>query len=215
MLLGRRARDHADVKTLQVLVNTAQTEAAQQNSAAAYENLAQLDLWLCEVGRDSNNEQLVKTAAQDGVDAANKAVELNDKSSEAHRLEGELLGEMIPHVFAGGMRYGLLSSKRLDRAIELEPRNANAYIARGVNYFYTPAAFGGGHDKAIAMLQKAIEVDSTADSAHLWLAQIYLEEGNIESSFQEISEARRINSERSITNHLYEQIAAKKTSSGK
>jgi len=215
MELGRRARDHADVKTLQALVNTAHAEAAQQNSAAAYEKLAQLDLWLCEVGRDSNNEQLVKTAAEDGVDAATKAVGLDARSSEAHRLEGELLGEMIPHVFFGGARYGPLSSKQLDRAIELDPRNADAYIARGVNYFYTPPVFGGGHDKAIAMLKKAIEVNSTADSAYLWLAQIHLENGNIDSSFQEITEARRINSERSFTNHLYEQITAKKKSSGK
>jgi len=213
MELGRRARDHADVETLQALISTALTEAAQQNSAAAYEKLAQLDLWLCEVGRDKSDGQLVKTAAQDGVDAANKAVALNDKSSEAHRLEGELLGELIPHVFAGGMRYGPLSSKQLDRAIQLDPRNANAYVARGVNYFYTPSVFGGGHDKAIAMLKEAIEVDSTSDLPHLWLAFIYLEDGNIDSSFREITEARRINSERSFTNHLYEQITAKKQSS--
>jgi hypothetical protein len=156
MELGRRARDHADVKTLEALVSAAHTEAAQQNSAAAYEKLAQLDLWLCEVGRDNNNGALIKTAAQDGVDAANKAVALNDKSSEAHRLEGELLGALIPHVFAGGMRFGPLSSKQLDRAIELDPRNANALVARGVNYFYTPPAFGGGHDKAIAQVPRDV-----------------------------------------------------------
>lgn len=215
MELGRRARDHAEVETLQALISTAHTEAAQQNSAAAYEKLAQLNLWLCEVGRDKDNGQLVKTAAQAGVDAANKAVALNDKSSEAHRLHGELLGEMIPHVFVGGVRYGPLSSKQLDKAIELDPRNANAYVARGVNYFYTPPAFGGGHDKAIAMLNKAIEVDSTSDTAHLWLAFIYLETENFDASFQEITESRRINSDRSFTNHLYEKITAKKNSPGK
>lgn len=215
MELGRQARDHADVEILQALISTAHTEAAQQNSAAAYEKLAQLNLWLCEVGRDNDNGQLVKTSAQDGVDAANKAVALNDKSSEAHRLQGELLGEMIPHVFMGGMRYGPLSSKQLDRAIQLDPFNANAYVARGVNYFYTPPAFGGGHDKAIAMLKKAIEVDSTSDSAHLWLAHIHRENGNIDSSFEEITQARRINSERGFTNHLYEKITATKNSSGK
>jgi tetratricopeptide (TPR) repeat protein len=214
MELGRRARDHADVETLQALISTAHTEAAQQNSAAAYEKLAQLDLWLCEVGRDNNNGELVKTAAEDGVDAANKAIALNDNSSEAHRLEGELLGEMIPHVFLGGVRYGPSSSKQLDRAIELDPRNANAYVARGVNYFYTPSAFGGGHDKAIDMLKKAIEVDPTSDLPHLWLAYMYLEEGYIDPSFLEITEARRINPERTFTNHLYEQIIAKKQSSG-
>jgi tetratricopeptide (TPR) repeat protein len=215
MELGRRARDHADVETLQALISTAHTEAAQQNSAAAYEKLAQLDLWLCEVGRDSNNGELVKTAAEDGVDAANKAVALNDNSSEAHRLEGELLGEMIPHVFMGGVRYGPSSSKQLDRAIELDPRNANAYAARGVNYFFTPSAFGGGHDKAIDLLKKAIEVDPTSDLPHLWLAYIYLEDGDIDPSFLEVTEARRINPERSFTNHLYERIIAKRQSSAK
>jgi tetratricopeptide (TPR) repeat protein len=215
MELGRRARDRADVGTLQALISTAHTEAAQQRSAAAYEKLAQLDLWLCEVGRDNNNGELVKTAAEHGVDAAKKAIELNENSSEAHRLECELTGEMIPHIFMGGVRYGPSSSKQLDRAIELDPRNVNAYVARGTNYFVTPSAFGGGHDKAIAMLKKAVAVDPTSDSPHLWLAYIYLEDGDIDPSFLEITEARRINPERSFTDHLYEQIMARKQSSAK
>lgn len=58
----------------------------------------------------------MKQAAQDGVAAAEKTVALDASSSEAHRLEGDALGELIPHVFAGGMRYGRRSTEGLDKA---------------------------------------------------------------------------------------------------
>jgi tetratricopeptide (TPR) repeat protein len=124
-------------------------------------------LWLCEAALEHNDGKLLKQAAEDGVAAAEKAAALNPNSSEAHRLKGNALGELIPHVFAGGMRYGRRSTAELDKAIELDPNNENAYVARATAYFFTPAAFGGSRDKAIGMLKKAIELDPSSDTAHL------------------------------------------------
>lgn len=143
------------------------------------------------------------------MEAAKKATELDPKSSEAHRLEGDLLGQLIPHVFAGGMRYGRESTSEIEKAIELDPKNANAYIARAVSYFYTPSAFGGSHEKAVEMLKKAVSLDSTSDTAHIWLARVYLEDNKSSDALREINQARQSNPERGFAQSVYNQVTAK------
>src|SRR5207249_3600991 len=133
-----------------------------------WQKVAQLDYWLAEAAHAHNDDKLIKNAAQDGISAAEKAVALNPNSSEAHRLEGDLLGELIPHTFMGGMRLGKRAASELDKAIELDPRNANAHIGRAIGYYFTPATFGGSHSKAVDLLKKALEIDPENDTAHIW-----------------------------------------------
>ena len=204
----RKARDHADVAALRTAIDAAKQAARQKNTANAYEQVAQLDSWLCEAGHGQSDDKVIKEAAQDGVDAAKKATELDPKSSEAHRLEGDLLGQLIPHVFAGGMRYGQESTSELEKAIELDPKNVNAYIARAIGYFFTPSAFGGSHEKAVEMLKKAISLDPTSDTAHIWLAQVYLEDKKTDDALREINEARQLDPERGFAQSVYNQVIA-------
>lgn len=208
VVTARKARDQADVGSLRKVIEKARTEAQHHETAEAYERLAQFELWLCEAAHGRNDDKLIKQAAQDGVAAAEKAVALNPKSSEAHRLLGDALGELIPQVFAGGMRYGRRSTEELDKAIDLDPKNANAHIARAIAYFFTPSAFGGSHDKAMETLKKAIEVDPSSDTAHIWLSQVYLAGGQHEEALREINEARRLNPGRGFAMYVYTQVTA-------
>lgn len=205
----RKARDSFNVPALQKAIDAARKQAQQKNTARAYEQLALLDFWLCEAGHGQNDDKLIKQAAGDGVAAAKKATELDPKSSEAHRLQGDLLGELIPHVFAGGMRYGRQSTSEIEKAIELDPNNVNAYIARAVSYFYTPSAFGGSHQKAAEMLKKAINLDAASDTAHIWLAQVYLGDNKRSDALREINEARQLNPERGFAQYVYKRVTAK------
>jgi Tfp pilus assembly protein PilF len=106
------------------------------------------------------------------------------------------------------MRYGSRSTAELDKAIELDPKNGNAYIGRATAYFFTPAAFGGSRDKAMEMLKKAIELDPSSDTAHIWLAQVYLAAGQHGEALREIIEARRLDPERGFANYVYNQVTA-------
>ena len=189
--IARRARDHADVETLRKTIDAARGPAGQKNNPASFERLALYNLWLCEAGHAQDNNKLIKQAAEDGLAAAEAAVALNPNSSEAHRLLGDLLGELIPRVFAGGARYGRRSVSELEKAIELDPRNANACIARAVSYFYTPAMFGGSREKAVDMLKKAVGIDPSSDSTRIWLAQVYLAAGQRDDALREVKEALR------------------------
>jgi tetratricopeptide (TPR) repeat protein len=199
---ARKLRDLSDVEGLRKAIKTAHDDAQQKNTAQAYERLALFDDWLCEAGHGKNDDSLIKSAATDGLAAAEKAASLNPNSSEAHRLQGDMLSELIPVVFAGGMRYGARSTGEFDKAIELDPRNANAYIGRALSYFFTPSMFGGDRNKAVEMLKKALTVDPASDTAHIWLAQIYLDASQTADARREINEARRINPGRGFVDYV-------------
>ena len=206
VVAARQARDSASVERLQKIIAKTQKEATETNGLDAYLRLGLFQVWLCEAADGHKDEKLVKQAATDGIAAAEKATALNPNSSEAHQLLGDLLGRLIPHVFGGGMRYGKRASDEMDKAIALDPKNANAYVSRAVSYYYTPEAFGGSKDKAFELLRKAVEVDSQADTPHVWLAALFLERHQKQQALSEILRARQINSDRVFTNTVYEQV---------
>jgi tetratricopeptide (TPR) repeat protein len=190
------ARDRGDIAALHQLIAQAETDARQKNSAETYERVAELNLWLSEAGHVNNDSKVVKQGAQDGVAAAEKAVSLNPNSSEAHRLNGELTGELVGVVFMGGMRHGKHAGDELDKALQLDPKNAEAYVGRAIGYFFAPSTFGGSKDKAVEYLQKAIAINPTLGRAHIWLAQVYQSQGKHDEAQREINEALRIDPER-------------------
>ena len=196
------ARDQADVAALHSLIAQATTDARQKNSAEAYERVAQLNLWLCEAGHVNNDSKVVKQGAQDGIAAAEKAVSLNPNSSEAHRLNGDLTGELIGVVFMGGMRHGKHAGDELDKALQLDPNNAEAYVGRAIGYYFTPSSFGGSKDKAVEYLRKAISINPNLGRAHIWLAEVYQSQGKHDDAQREINEALRIDPERRFAKDL-------------
>ena len=209
-LTAIKERDEGDVAGLQHLVDSALAYAHQRNTAAAYQQVAQFDLWLYEAASQASDRSVIKHATDAGIDAAQIAVSLDPKSSEAHRLLGDLLGRLIPQTFAGGLRYGTRSGREIQQAIALDPKNSEAYIARGVGSLFTPRAFSGSREEAIADLQKALAVDPTSDTAHLWLAQVYKQEGKSGEAHQEINAALALDPNRGFSKWIYAQLTSKK-----
>jgi len=107
------------------------------------------------------------------------------------------------------MRYGARSTREVDKALELDPSNVDAHIARATSYLYTPAMFGGSKQKALEHLKKAIEIDPACDTAHLWLAQVYQEMNDKTKALAELEAARRINPNRGYTLYLLKQMGGK------
>jgi hypothetical protein len=85
-------------------------------------------------------------------------VKLAPDSSDAHWLLGHFLGQLSSLVFAGGMRHGAESTGELDRAIEPNPKNADAYVSRAHACYFAPGMFGGSKSKAKEFLDKAITI---------------------------------------------------------
>jgi hypothetical protein len=52
-------------------------------------------------------------------------------------------------------KYGEIAGKYYDKALSLNPNNPRVFYLKGNSLFYTPAAFGGGVDKAQVLYEKA------------------------------------------------------------
>jgi tetratricopeptide (TPR) repeat protein len=206
---ARHARDRGDREALSQAVVSARTRVEQKKDFESYLRLALLEKWMCEVSYGDNDASGVKQAAQAGVHAAEEAVERNSDSSPAHWLLGDLLGQLIPHVLAGGFRYGARATRETDRALSLDPKNTDAYVSRATMYYFTPAMFGGDKRKAVDSLKRAVEIapfSDAADTAHIWLAQVYAESGKPEEALREIEAAIKLNPERQYARHIQKQI---------
>jgi tetratricopeptide (TPR) repeat protein len=120
---------------------------------------------LAEIGDRAGSSK----AAQAGLGAAERSVQLDPQSAEYHRLLGTLYGQVIPGNVALGLRYGRKTLEELDRAVALDSKSALVYLSRGIGKYYLPAMFGGGAEVALEDLRRAVELDPKSDQAQLWL----------------------------------------------
>ena len=74
--------------------------------------------------------------------------------AEAQALLGSVLGDRIGGPLSA-MRLGGKASEALEQAFALQPANPRVALQRGVGFFFTPKAFGGGKDRAEAELRRA------------------------------------------------------------
>lgn len=108
------------------------------------------------------------------------------------------------------MRYGPQSNREVEKALQLDPKNANADVTRAVAYYFSPAMFGGDKQKAVEFLHKAIGLDPSSDAAataHVWLARADLAQGNKNAAGREIQAALKIDPDRALARQVKQQIA--------
>src|SRR5438270_777955 len=134
-----------------------------QQSAIAYSYAAEVAMEM----RDKGGAQ---RAAEAGAADAEKAIALNGKNADYYRVLGTLCGQIIPaNPIMGALTYGKRAKDALDKAIEMDPKSAKAFVAHGVGYYYLPANFGGGPDNAIKDFKQAIALDPKSADAYLWM----------------------------------------------
>jgi tetratricopeptide (TPR) repeat protein len=164
-----KARDAQDRTILDRAVKDLSAAADKQpNDASTQYRLAQASSFLAEVAIEQHDKNTARSAAETGVRAAEKSVSVKPDSAEYHRLLGTLCGQAVRDVMSG-MKYGKCALDEVNKAIQLDPKSAQNYLSRGVGYYYLPAAFGGGVDRAIPDFQKAIELNPKLAEAQLWL----------------------------------------------
>jgi tetratricopeptide (TPR) repeat protein len=139
------------------------------NDPAAHYRLAVAQSQLAEVDLELKDKDAARNAAEAGIRAAEHAVELQPKVAENHRILGTLCGQTVPAQVLLAFKYGKCARASIDRAIELDPNSAKAYLSRGVGNYYLPGALGGGVELAIRDFQKAVQLDPGSADAHLWL----------------------------------------------
>jgi tetratricopeptide (TPR) repeat protein len=164
------ARDLQDRAALErIVASYSETAAKQANDAHAQYMLAVAESYLAEVATELKDKNGGRSAAEAGIKAAEKAVSLKPAVAEHHRILGTLCGQVIPGNVLAGLKYGRCALDSINKAIELDPKSAIAYVSRGIGSYYLPAGFGGGPDVALKDFQKAIELDPKLSEAHLWM----------------------------------------------
>jgi len=165
-----QARDSQDRGLLEQIANQSRAAADKQSqSAEAQYRFALAQSYLAEVAIEVGDKNQARTAAETGIKAAEKAVELKPDSAEYHRVLGTLCGQVIPANVLAGLKWGKCAQDEVAKAVQLDPKAAINYVSRGVGNYYLPASFGGGVELAIKDFEKAIELDPKSGDAYVWL----------------------------------------------
>lgn len=119
----------------------------------------------------------IDAAAREGLQIADSMGEV----SEAHRIRADLHALMIRTKYQG-KKYRARMERNAARAMELDPKNANAYVSVARPFLFAGPRLGGDIDKAYALLLKAVELDPKLDSARMMLAVAYEKRGDKEKA---------------------------------
>ena len=115
-----------------------------------------------------------------GLDLAEAAVALDDRSAEAHFAVVCNLGKATSLARVGFGTFGAVDRLRqeIDVTLTLAPNHAEALAAKGALLIKLPRWLGGDRDEAEVWLRRALKVDPSNATA-----RAYLEELGIAPSF--------------------------------
>jgi len=166
-----KLRDRQDRPGLDAHAMALQTAAEKTpNDPGGWYRAAIAYAYVAEVAMETRDKNGAQRAAETGAGDAEKAIALNGKNGDYYRVLGTLCGQVIPaNPLAGILSYGKRAKDALDKAIEMDPKSAKAFVAHGVGYYYLPANFGGGPENAIKDFRQAIALDPKSAEAYLWM----------------------------------------------
>jgi tetratricopeptide (TPR) repeat protein len=192
-----RARDRQDKDALgQIAAQFSAAADRNPNDAAAHYKHALARSYQAEVHMELRDKSGAANAAEAGIAAAKKAVELKPSEAEYHRVLGTLCGQVIPANVLMGLKHGRCAQESIDKAVKLNPGSASAWLSRGVGHYYLPAAFGGGTELAIKDIRKALELDPKSAEAWLWLGIALRKANQNAEARKSISKALELNPNR-------------------
>ena len=137
--------------------------------------------------RDALLEEAVELLREDLAD--------NDTNAESHALLASVYGMQIGDSASKGMTLGMRASRASARALDLEPANPRVLLQGGVGKLHTPRMFGGGEEKAEALMWRAVRAFRTEPpdrpwprwgliDTYAWLGQIMVRRGDLGAARQ-------------------------------
>lgn len=203
------ARDAQDRPALQKLVQSYEAAAAKapKNAEAQY-RVALASSYLAEVALELKDKGEAARAAEVGIQAADAAIAIEPGKAEYHRVLATLCGQYIPSNVLRGLSYGRRAKDSIAKAMQLDPKSAEVYIAEGVGNYYMPPAFGGGPEPAIKDFHKAMELDPKSSEAYLWLGMALKKEHKNAEAREALTKSLALNPHRLWTKQQLEKTPA-------
>lgn len=142
---------------------------------------------MASLSRVAGNERAA--VLDDGVARLQAVMDANPRDAEALALLGGLYGLQIGRSPLKAIVLGSRVAGTLERAAELAPSNPRVALQEGISAFHTPAAFGGGTNKAEQLLRRSLELFAQEPTdhpwpnwgrvdAHTWLGQVLARKGD-------------------------------------
>jgi tetratricopeptide (TPR) repeat protein len=167
-LESARSRQDRPALEKQISELSAAAQKTPHDAEAQY-RVALASSYLAEVALELRDKSQAEHAARSGIEAAERAIAINSKNAEYHRVLGTLCGQVVPANMLFALSYGKRARDAIEKALELDPKSSQAYLARGVGNYYLPDALGGGRAVAIPDFRKAADLDPSSAEAWLWL----------------------------------------------
>ena len=205
-----KLRDLEDRPSLERSVAELSATAAKAPSdAGAQYRLALASSYLAEIALELHDKAAAELAAKTGISAAERAIAMKPDNAEYFRVLGTLYGQVIPANVLLGISYGKKAEDAIAKAIALDGKSAQAYLARGIGNYYKPEMFGGGPEPAIQDLRHAIELNPKSAEAYLWLGLALRKTHHNAEAREAFTKSLELNPERVWTKQQLEKTPAK------
>jgi tetratricopeptide (TPR) repeat protein len=187
------ARNRQDRAALE---KAGQTRAKAAKNAAGHYETALAYSYLSEVALELRDKRQARSAAESGINAAKAAIAAEPSNAEYHRLLGTLCGQVIPADPMAGFQHGRCAKEEIEKALQMNPKSALAWMSSGVGKFYLPAMFGGGVDLAMKDFQKAVSIDPKLAEGWMWIGLAHRKGNRNADARQALQKAKSLNPER-------------------
>jgi tetratricopeptide (TPR) repeat protein len=149
----------------------------------------------------------------DAIDELKKSQAVNDTFPESYALLASCYGNKIGLAPLKGMFLGPRSGAAIEKAVLLGPENPRVWLHKGIGSYHTPKAFGGGKEKALEELKKAVVLYEKEkvlnpvypqwghDEAYVWIGIIYKEMEQLEDAEQAWKKGLEINPQNGWIRH--------------
>jgi len=189
------ARKTHDEKQLQSVKTQLEQKIAQDSSHAdSYLELARVHEYLMDVYEMRKDKKAAGEAVDKAIDAAQRSIQLNNKSADTHSLLADLYGRKIAYggMFAGA-KFGPKVGEENKRAMALDDKNPRVWASLGRQYLMAPKMFGGDVAKAIESFQKSLSVNPSQDETWIWLCKAFQKQGDKSKAREAVQRALTLN----------------------
>jgi tetratricopeptide (TPR) repeat protein len=190
---ARRTRDESQLQSLRTQLEQHLSQDA--NNAQTPYRLAQVQAYLADVYEARKDKKSADIAVDKAIEAAQRSLQLNEKSADAHSLLADLYGRKISlgSAMFAGPKYGPKIDQENQRAMALDDKNPRVWASSGRKFLMAPKMFGGDVLKAIDSFQKSLSLDPSQDEAWVWLAKAYQKQGDKPKAREAIQRALQLN----------------------
>lgn len=154
----------------------------------------------------------------EGEDFLKKAMEADPAFGEASSLYGFFLSLEVALHQERGMTLGFKSLSLINAGIDLDPANPRTHLIKGIYLLYLPEAFGGGPDKSLPFLEKALSLFDTVvvdnplkpswgkDEALAYIGLSWRNKGDLEKAREFLNKALVVNPKMSFARVLLAEV---------